>query len=305
MSFDDIAAARTRDAAAARIESLSNVCARDSTDDVSGIGNAWTRDHYGGDFEITMPPEGDTAVSLVFVQSRDGNTVAADPASLGGGATDKHLIYEGLSRVAADAVLAGAGSVYPSAFFSVWHPELVALRQALGLPRHPAQVVISKHGHLDFDALLFNVPGVPAFIVTGDDVIADRAEWLRARPWVHAIPLVGDDLRAAVDHLRVTFRIRRMSAIGGRFTASRLADAGLVRDLYLTTTSYDGGEPGTPWYAGAHPPRLELITRKEWNDRGSVVAFEHFRFATADASGISLIAKPERSTLRSPHLRAK
>jgi len=281
MSFDDIAAARTRDAAAARIESLSNVCARDSTDDVSGIGNAWTRDHYGGDFEITMPPEGDTAVSLVFVQSRDGNTVAADPASLGGGATDKHLIYEGLSRVAADAVLAGAGSVYRAAFFSVWHPELVALRQALGLPRHPAQVVISKHGHLDFDALLFNVPGVPAFIVTGEDVIADRVEWLRARPWIHAIRLVGDDLRSAVGQLRLTFGIGRISAIGGRFTASRLADAGLVQDLYLTTTSHQGGEPGTPWYSGANPPRLELVTRKEWRDRGSAVAFEHFRVAPA------------------------
>ena len=34
---------------------------------------------------------------------------AAIPSSLGGGDADKHLIYEGLSRVAADAVLAGAG----------------------------------------------------------------------------------------------------------------------------------------------------------------------------------------------------
>jgi len=49
--------------------------------------------------------------SLVFVQAADGNTVASDPALLGGGQTDKHIVYEGLSRVAADAVLAGARTV--------------------------------------------------------------------------------------------------------------------------------------------------------------------------------------------------
>src|SRR3712207_8639295 len=53
-----------------------------------------------------------------------------------GGATDKHVIYEGLSRVAADAVLAGAGTVRGAQLiFSVWHPELVALRSGVGLPR--------------------------------------------------------------------------------------------------------------------------------------------------------------------------
>ena len=69
----------------------------------------------------------------MFVQSLDGNTVADDPSDLGGGDTDKHLIYEGLSRVAADAVMAGAATVAGGKIvFSVWHPELVRLRSALG-----------------------------------------------------------------------------------------------------------------------------------------------------------------------------
>src|SRR5262249_48822403 len=159
---------RTHEAATARIESLTTAIDRSIDTDGWRIGNGWTRKHYGGDFELAPLPERLTAVSLVFVQSRDGNTVAADPSALGGGTTDKHLIYEGLSRVAADAVMAGAGSVYRTALFSVWHPELVALRHELGLPRHPAQVVISKQGHLDFDALLFNVPDVPVFLAAGD-----------------------------------------------------------------------------------------------------------------------------------------
>ena len=84
----------------------------------------------------------------------------------GSGNTDTHLIYEGLSRVAADAVLAGARTVHTDAFFSVWH-------------------------------------------------------------------------------------------------------------LYLTTTSQDAGEPGTPWYTGAISPAREVISRKRWCDAGVAVEFEH------------------------------
>jgi hypothetical protein len=61
--------------------------------------------------------------------SANGNTVAEDPASLGGGATDHHVIYEGLSRVGADAVLVGARTVHGGdTIFSVWHPDMVNLR---------------------------------------------------------------------------------------------------------------------------------------------------------------------------------
>ena len=74
------------------------------------IGNAWSRLHYDGDFYLPALPRDVPAVSLVFVQSRDGNTASPHPERLGGGAADTHLIYEGLSRVAADAVLA----VYPA-----------------------------------------------------------------------------------------------------------------------------------------------------------------------------------------------
>ena len=74
------------------------------------IGNEWSRPVFDGDFyRAERSFEGDLpTVSLVFVESRDGNTGAGDPVSLGGGETDTHLIYEGLSRVDADAVLAGA-----------------------------------------------------------------------------------------------------------------------------------------------------------------------------------------------------
>jgi riboflavin biosynthesis pyrimidine reductase len=222
-AFAAWSAARSRDAAAARIERLTTIVDASAGAAGPGIGNAWSRLHFGGDFRLVAPKPGGSAVTLVFVQTKDGNTAGADPEAFGGGATDKHLIYEGLSRVAADAVLAGAGSLHADAFFSVWHPEVVALRLSLGLPRHPAQVIVSKRGRFDVDALVFNVPDVPVFLVAGGACVARHAAALRARPWIRLVPANADgDLRAALDELRAGAGIRRISAIGGRSTATRL-----------------------------------------------------------------------------------
>ena len=274
-AFHRYSAYKSREATTANIERLST--AFDRRDDLGllGIGNAWSRLHYGSDFGLVYPSRSEMAVSLVFVQTKDGNTGGPNPSAFGGGATDTHLIYEGLSRVAADAVLAGAGTVHRAAFFSVWHPQLIALRASLGLPRHPTQIVVSKRGSVDVDALLFNVPNVPVFLLAGDECIARHQSALRARPWVRIIPVHGDDLRAAFEGLRSGEGIQRVSAIGGRFTATRLVDAGLVQDIYLTTTSLEGGEPGTPWYVGAVRPRLIEVTSKQWDEDGSRVVFEH------------------------------
>ncbi len=273
-AFQRFSAYKTREATIASIERLSTAFDRRNDLGLLGIGNAWSRLHYGGEFGLVRPRRGQTTLSLVFVQTKNGNTGGPTPSAFGGGATDTHLIYEGLSRVAADAVVAGAGSVHRNAFFSVWHPELIALRASLGLRRHPAQIVLSKRGSVDVDALLFNVPDVPAFLIGGDECIARHESALRARPWVRLIPTNGD-LRTAFETLRSEAGIQRVSAIGGRFTATQLVDAGLIQDIYLTSTSLEGGEPGTPWYAGAAPPQLSALTSKHWNENGSRVVFEH------------------------------
>src|SRR5213592_1501668 len=109
------------------------------------IANEWSAAAFDGPFYETPSTSG-ASTGVVFVRSRDGNTGTRNPAALGGGAVDEHLVYEGLSRVGADAVIAGAGTLHEEAFFTVWHPELVALRAGLGLPRHPAQVLMSADG---------------------------------------------------------------------------------------------------------------------------------------------------------------
>ena len=274
-SFHTFVKKKTREASTALIERLTTV--RDESESMGGpaIGNAWSRPHYGGAFRLVAPTAAATAVSLVFVQTRDRNTGGIDPGAFGGGATDKHLIYEGLSRVAADAVLSGSGSLHLDAFFSVWHPELVALRASLGLPRHPTQIVVSKRGRFDFNTRLFNVPDVPVFLIAGDECVARHAAELRARSWVRVLRLSADGVRSALDQLRVAEGIERVSAIGGRVTATQLVNGGLAQDIYLTTTPVLGGEPGTPWYSGASSPRLRVVTEKKWQQQGSTVRFEH------------------------------
>jgi riboflavin biosynthesis pyrimidine reductase len=213
----------------------------------------------------------------VFVQSRDGNTVASDPATLGGGETDKHLIYEGLSRVDADAVMAGAGTARSEDMvFSIWHPELVSLRLGLGHARHPAQVLVSGTGNLPVErGLMFTEPTLRVFVVTRSSSVAMMRNRVAGRPWVEVID-AGEplSLTIAMDGLHRR-GLKVISAVGGRRTATALLREGLVSDLYLTTSPVAGGEPNTPLYEG---PRLALsrVIAKAGQGTEAGVRFEHF-----------------------------
>jgi riboflavin biosynthesis pyrimidine reductase len=275
--FEAFVEKKTRKAEGALIRALETLEDRSTERRLRHIGNAWTRRLYGGDFHLIAAPFGLPAVSLTFVRSRSGNTSADDPETLGGGATDLHLIYEGLSRVAADAVLAGAATaVGPEIFFSVWHPALVALRRDLGLPRHPAQVVISNNGNVDLDALLFNVPEVPVFIVAGQECGRRCAAGLAARPWITVVSFTSSRVADALEQLRRDHCLMRISVVGGRTTASSLIEAGLVQDVCLTTTTREAGQPNTPFYAGKRPLTLDVIVRKRGSsDEGAPILFEH------------------------------
>ena len=241
---------------------------------VTAIGNEWSRRYYGGPFHVFDAPRSTPAISLVFVQTRDGNTAASNPEDLGGGPTDKHLIYEGLSRVAADGVLAGASSVGHSVFFTVHHPELVALRVELGFPRHPAQMVMSNDGHFDLESRMFTTPDVPAFVLAGAGCVRKLAGEIARRPWITLSPIDGD-LPAAFARLRRDHGIGRISAVGGRVAATSLVDARLVQDIYLTTSPIEGGEPNSPWYVGKRVPTLGVIVRKREVTDAPPIVFEH------------------------------
>ena len=240
------------------------------------IATPWSASRFGGPFYVREPVGAQLPTcSLVFVQSADGNTVAEDPASLGGGATDYHVVYEGLSRVVADAVLAGSrtGSAGKT-IFSVWHPELVDLRQTMGLRRHPTQIIATLRG-VDLNrGLVFNAPAVPVVLLTdaGGATIMEKS--LAARPWIRLV-LLRDraDLTKAFAALRAD-GIRRISCVGGRSLAADLLALKLVDDLYLTTSAQKGGVPDTSLPAEALTGELVLEKRGTREDLG--VVFQHF-----------------------------
>jgi 5-amino-6-(5-phosphoribosylamino)uracil reductase len=242
--------------------------------DVLAIGNSWSRGLFDGGFYHSTPDPHRVACSLVFVQSRNGNTGARNPSELGGGETDKHLIYEGLSRVPADAVLAGAGTVRGGQLvFSVWHPELVSLREAMGLPRHPVQIIATLQGLDVKDMLIFNVPDVPVVLLTIGACTRLMKSEIDARPWISVVEMPSADaLPHAFDGLRAR-GIRRVSAVGGRKLAAQLIDAGLIQDVYLTTSPVEGGESNTPLYPQPLPG--DVVVRKQGTGPETGVTFEH------------------------------
>ena len=246
---------------------------------LAALGNTWTHAMFDGPFYRTAGSRvaGTPSTSLVFVQSRDGNTVAANPSMLGGGATDLHLIYEGLSRVDADAVLAGAATARGREIvFSVWHPELVALRLARGRSRHPAQVVVTDQGDLRFDdGLMFLEPSLRVFIVTRSGAAGAVEDRVRGRAWIEVLD-AGEPLSmTCAMHALKARGIDVMSAVGGRRTATTLLQEGVVSDVYLTTSAIEAGEPGTPFCADPLP-EMRLVIEKAGRGREAGVRFEHF-----------------------------
>ena len=238
------------------------------------IGSPWTERLFDGLFYLSLLPQRLPACHLVFVQSLDGNTGARNPQTLGGGETDKHVVYEGLTRVAADGVLAGSSTVRGgSVVFSVWHPELVRLRQVLGQPRHPAQIIATRRGVPIDRELLYNIPELRLVLLTSSSGIAAMRDAVAERPWITPIVVdTGHSLTDAFEQLRA-MGIERISAVGGRRLATELIDAGLVQDLYLTTSPITGGEPGTPIYS--RPLDLRTVVRKRGTLHETGVVFEH------------------------------
>jgi riboflavin biosynthesis pyrimidine reductase len=276
-SFRAFCERKTREAMSAQLVSLRTIEDQYASFVTQAIGNSWTREYYDGPFYLPLDGTSLPLVSLVFVQSQDGNTGTENPEELGGGPIDKHLIYEGLSRVAADAVLAGAKTADDeNTFFSVWHPELVALRRELGLPRHPAQIVVTGTGCINPEtSRIFNVPEVSVYVVAGPVGCRALERAISERSWVQLVPMTADDLRRPLDYLRREQGIRRISAVGGRTTASALLDEDLVQDICLTTTARRAGQPDTPFYVGQRPPQTSPIVRKRAPDRQYPILFEH------------------------------
>jgi riboflavin biosynthesis pyrimidine reductase len=272
--FERLVAAKTHQAMSAQLFPYRTEFV-DPVDRAAAIASPWSAAMFDGPFYVlpSRDPER-PACSLVFVQSADGNTVADDPAELGGGETDKHLVYEGLSRVCADAVMAGAGTVREGDIvFSVWHPDLVRLRAELGRARHPVQMVATLRGFAIERMLLCNVPEIPVILLTVGAVARQMEPATRVRPWITVLPMDGPDDLPRVFRQLGERGLARVSCVGGRTLASQLLERGLVDDVYLTTGTRTGGAPETP--VSRAPWRGRLLARKQGTGAEEGVIVEH------------------------------
>lgn len=277
-SFAQFVDEKTRAATTASIPGYMTAVPPTDTADLVPIGNEWTTSLFDGPFFLTPPPPGRMpAISTVFVQTADGNTGADRPIELGGGLTDKHLIYEGLSGVAADAILTGALTIKgEQMIFGVFHPELVKLRASLGLPRFPIQVVATRSGDLEIEsALIYNVPDLKVFILTEDAGAATLQPMVESRPWITVISGgKTSDVLGGLAILKAKYGVDRVSSVGGRTMTTQLIDAGVVRDIYLTTSAITGGEPNTPFHMGGTLDTTTVLRKAGQGDEAGVT-FEH------------------------------
>ena len=278
--FQEFVERKTARATEAQIPGYRTVESHGDALGLQGLGNAWTLEKFDGPFfESASVDPALPAVNTVFVQSADGNTGTDNPMELGGGLSDKHLIYEGLSSVHADAIITGANTIRGEQMvMAIWHPELVALRTSLGLPRYPLQVVATLNGDLEVESsLLYNVPELPVFILTRDSGAKALEPYTERRPWIQVLSAGSEsDVVAGLKVLRAQHGVMRVSSIGGRTLTTQLIERGVVQDIYLTTSPKPGGEPHTPFYTGATPLKTILSVRKAGREEETGVVFEHF-----------------------------
>ena len=82
-------------------------------------------------------------------------------------------------------------------------------------------------------------------------------------------------MRVALRELK-TRGIATVSAIGGRTTARALLRERVVRDVYLTTSAIDAGEPNTPLLEGPLDAATVLVKEGTGPEQG--VRFVHYAF---------------------------
>jgi len=268
--------------------------------DLLSFGNPWTRRLFDGDFHRSAGAASPDlpAVSLLVSQlpaspetRPDQNPSPASPACPG--ETVRHLVHEGLSRVDADAVLGGMDADQTLHHVcSVWHPELVRLRAEWGLPRHPAQVLVTNSCDVPFEqCLLFREPSLRVIVVTRSSMVATARARLRQSPWVDVLD-AGEplDLRRALTSLRDE-GIAVVSAVGGRRVASTLLQAQLVTDLYVTTCTPGSAAAAVAFYDGPPLRRRRLLSKTGRGSEASV-RFEHLVPPSVYAPGLRLGAAP-------------
>ena len=120
-------------------------------------------------------------------------------------------------------------------------PELFAFREHAALPRQPRNIVYSVYGRLPLGHRMFTTPGIHPLVVTTPEGAAEVRRRAGAAP---PPPLVVDSLlepvglRGAHARLYADFGVRYLDCEGGETILRALRAAGLLDEVFLTTTPH-------------------------------------------------------------------
>jgi riboflavin-specific deaminase-like protein len=205
-------------------------------------------------------PSGRPYVVLNMVSSLDGKAAVGGKTSALGGEADR-LLFHNL-RTQVDAIMAGAGTVRAERYGrAVKSDELRKKREDEGLDPEPLMVIVSGRLDLAPDLPVLADPSARVVIATAAEHelegVEAQVEYVRT----------GDDLPVLLATLRESHGVRSVLCEGGPTLNSYLLAAGLVDELFLTTSAQlFGGVAALTIVAGKElhePVKGELISLYE------------------------------------------
>jgi riboflavin biosynthesis pyrimidine reductase len=120
-------------------------------------------------------------------------------------------------------------------------PELFDFRERAGLPRQPRNVVYSLFGRLPLEHRVFTTPGIEPLVVTtplGAVELTGRAGPAAPPAMVVDELLEAAGLRRAQQRLFAQWGVRYLDCEGGQTLLNALHAAGLLDEVFLTTTPF-------------------------------------------------------------------
>ena len=225
---------------------------------------------------MEIPPEIVTGIhtTLVLAMSADGKIADArrSPARFGSPHDKAHLE----NQVAlADAVIFGAGTLRAyGTTIRVTSPSSLKLREILGKPPQPVQIVVSRRGEFDPQLKFFSQP-MPRWLITTQESIATN-QHLFAK--VIMVPTSPEIIWKPVFTELAALGIKKLVILGGGELVAALIKEKLIDEFWLTICPVilGGKSAPTPVDGLGLPNKLELEL-VETKAIGSEI-FLHYRF---------------------------
>lgn len=246
---------------------------------------------YGGDWRLPGPRGERPYTYTNFVVSHDGRISFDEPGQSSGAPVSLNAPHDtwlmALLRSRADAILTGAGTLRaaPRHRWTHWAPfpadraAFDALRAAEGRTPLPLFVVITGSGDLPPGAAALRVPGQETLIATTAAGAARARALLEDLPHLgyHISPGERVDLAGLARHLRQERGARTLLSEGGAHIYGALIAAGLIDDVFTTSSPVIIGNRAAPArarpslvegvaFAPGSAPRLRLVSLRRHGD---------------------------------------